>query len=78
MVLGKWDRDGLGMPREKSFSWLMTGYGQTNEKVTCERCGYTISREVYMQRYSLPLACPKCRTFMRGFVTKEAERYGST
>lgn len=78
IVLGKWDKDGLKMPREKSFSWLMSNYGQEDEKVDCERCGYSLSKKVYMYRHSLPVACPKCGTFMRGFVMKEAKRYGST
>lgn len=69
-MLGKWDREGLDVPRERWFCWLILDYGQEDERAECEHCGATMSKSVYGYRHSLPLVCPNCRTKMRGFSTE--------
>lgn len=70
-MLGKWDNNGLDFAREKIFQWRIVGYGQEDERAECERCGAAISKSVYKYRHSLLLACPKCRTALHGFFTRE-------
>lgn len=61
---------------EKMFSWVMFNYGQEDERVECEHCGHSMGKSAYMNRYSLPLACPMCRTKMHGFKTAEEQLTG--
>ena len=71
-----WDKNGLKMPRERTFQRRLVNSGQPGERAECENCRNSIHKSVYLYRHSLPLLCPKCKIRLHGFCSDEDLEHG--